>query len=303
VPLSPDHDEEERAPASSSTTFFALPAPVRRKDAEPAPAARPEPVASGPVGPPPGTPPAGYVPAGAVPPGYTAPGYTAPGYTAPGYAPVSMAPIGIQGPIASGYPGMPVAASLPPDTSRDTERARSFRVAAVVIGLGFMVCTVTVVAVVLLVTVAVLPGQVANKDQTQIVAPIATPPPRRPVPAEDTGVPPKPIEKPAPVRPKPSGGGSTEPRPKPAPAPPPSSPAAVTVTLAPGSPPFTAFEVVCSNASFRQRAQFSNGTATLAGVPRDDCKLFFKGGPPISTKVTGGQTLNCSFVGTAANCN
>lgn len=297
VPLSPDHDEEDRAPQSSSTTFFALPAPVRRKDpgaGEVAEIKRTEPA---PAGPPPGAPPGGYVPVGAVPPGY------AQGYAAPSYAPqASMAPIGIQGPIAGGYPGMPVAATLPPDLSHDVQRARSYRVFAVVAGLMFMVFSVTIVAVLLMVSVAVLPGKVASDDGS-VVAPITSPPPRRPE-VVDTGLRPAPIPKEAVPKAGPKAPPGPRPAPAPArPAPPPTTPGTVTVTLAAGSPPFTSFEVVCSGASFRQRAPFANGSGTLAGVPREDCKLYFKGGPPISTKVTGGQTLSCSFVGSAANCN
>ena len=75
------------------------------------------------------------------------------------------------------------------------------------------------------------------------------------------------------------------------------------MSLAPGSPPFTAIEVVCPASGFRDRGGFSNGVASVGGVPREDCDVHFKGGPPVHAKISGGQSKTCSFQGVTAVCN
>ena len=43
-------------------------------------------------------------------------------------------------------------------------------------------------------------------------------------------------------------------------------------------------------------------TKSLDGVPAEDCTAFFKGGPPVKTRVTAGRRVLCSFSGSTAVC-
>lgn len=221
---------------------------------------------------------------------------------------MGMAPMpamGIQGPVAAGpvaggsMPGLAPAAPIGEPSGGD--RAQSYRVFAIVLGL------VTMVMFGLLLTVVMLFAGFYMQDQKE--TPAAVPPPAA-VPSRpnnrrvDTGVPapqitaPKPTPKP---KPRPSSGPKPSPRPAPAPAPPPTSPADVTVKIAAGMP-YTSVEVTCPS-GFRQRGSFAGGTATVPGVPREDCKAKFKGGPPASQRVSGGQTISCADQGGAIVCN
>lgn len=78
-------------------------------------------------------------------------------------------------------------------------------------------------------------------------------------------------------------------------------PAQATITLEPGSPPFTSVEVRCPS-GFRERGDFVGGVAKVPGVPRESCDALFKGGPPAKAKISGGESKSCAFVGVAANC-
>lgn len=289
VPVS---DEEAVAPVKGgATSFFAMPQ-ARRKDPaapdEPSGLKRSDPLAvsSAPTGAPPSAPMGGYVPMGAVPP-----------------SPMMM-PVGISGPVAGAPYGMPVPAAMPQDSAADVQRARSYRVFAVVIALTGMVFAVMVAAVILIFSVVMLrPVEGTDGGGSPTVGVIAPPPPA-PTPAVDTGVV-APVIKdkkktPSPV---PKEGGGT-PRPvQPAP-PPPTKTAPISVTLAPDAPMFTSMEIVCETGGerYRKRTDFVNGTSTQADVPRGDCTLYFKGGTPANVKVSGGQTLTCSFIGAQPNC-
>ncbi len=73
-----------------------------------------------------------------------------------------------------------------------------------------------------------------------------------------------------------------------------------TVTI-PRSESFTSVEITCPN-GFRQRGTFLGGKATVPGVPDQNCDLLFKGGLPAVNKISGGQSLTCSFVGGQSVC-
>jgi serine/threonine protein kinase len=295
VPLGTDDHDAEPGPKGSATSFFSMPKPKKRanNDDEPIQSLRRhDPIGSagaisGPVAPAPGPAPV-------------------PAY-APPMTPMQV-PLGIQGPVVGG--GMygapsPHSAQLPPDLQGDVQRAQSYRVFAVVLGLMLMVFSVTIVTVMVLVGVLWFGNQDTGPKDSQLA--ISQPPP--PPPPADTGerIPdpppvvnnPKPGPKPggAPSQPKPAG-----PRPAPAPPPPSADPAQATVTLAPGAPPFTAIEVRCQVSGFRDRADFVGGVAKIPGVPREECDIFFKGGPPAKARISGGQSKTCSFQGVAANC-
>ena len=295
VPL---HGEDKPVSGKGgATSFFALPAPRRKDPSSDEPASdlkRSDPIAAAsaqsaaPASAPPGTPAGGYVPAGAVP-----------------AAPVMM-PMGISGPVANApgmhhAAGMPAPAAMPADLQQDVQRARSYRVFAIVMMLMAMVFSVMVAAVILIFSVVFFrPDGPSSNQPVAVINPV--PPPNNA--RVDTGVVAPPIPKAAPKPRSSPRPRSTTPKPAAAPKPPPSSPGQLKVTLAPGSPVFTSIEIVCETASgkYRQRAPFNGGTASRADVPRSECTMFFKGGPPASVKVRGGQTLTCAFVGQAPSC-
>ncbi|MEZ4234653.1 MAG: hypothetical protein R3F59_00490 [Myxococcota bacterium] len=170
---------------------------------------------------------------------------------------------------------------------------------AVVMMLMGMVFMVMVVAVFLIFSVVMVNNnQKSTKDgDLAVIAPINNQP-NNATPV-DTGVVAPPIDKPPPrpvVRP-------TGPRPDPTPRPAaPPSVGTVSVTMAPGSPVFTSIEITCNNGDYRQRAPFSNGTASRNDVPNGDCTLYFKGGPPGNVKVRPGMSLTCQFTGGGPTC-
>jgi serine/threonine protein kinase len=293
VPLNQDDDGGD-LPKNGATAFFTVPTGPRKKE-EPTDLRRSDPIAvaggagasirpPGAVGLPPGVPPGGYVPMGAVPPSPLVP----------------MAPIGISGPVAGGYG--PPPSQVPPDFHGDGDRARSYRVFAVVAGLMFMVFSVTIVAVLLLASVVLFPGwtgegEIATNGPPPIVQPV-----RDRDKKVDTGIPAAPELKPEPkVRPVPSGEPKP-PKPKEPEVPKPGATGTVTITLGAGAPAFTSIEVSCDS-GFKERAPFSGNTASLPNVPRASCRLSFKGGPFVTMPVQGGQTLTCSFNGTTPTCN
>jgi hypothetical protein len=71
--------------------------------------------------------------------------------------------------------------------------------------------------------------------------------------------------------------------------------AAVSVTLEPGSPVFTSIEVACES-GFRERTPLQDGKASMPGVPVEDCRLSFKGGPFTTARIRGGQDLTCGMI-------
>jgi len=317
VPLAESDDDDDGKP-SSATQFFAIPGAKKKKPAAPPKPAGPPPGApraAGPPGAPPGAPPPGGPPPAAA-------GIAAPGM---GSMPPGPAPIGIQGPVAGGAIAGPTAAATPaaagatpfgaaaPDAGMgDQQRASSFRVYAIVLGLFGMAFLAMVIGVAAIIFVPGLLNQSgdANADAGSSTTPSQQAPtvaPKRG--GEDTAVeedipdlPPAPVRR-TPRRPS-SGsstsGGSSAPAPAPAPRAP-SGPAPVTVNLAAGTPS-SSIEIKCPS-GFRNRASFAGGAATVANVPQEDCTIYFKGGPPAKFKpVKGGQTLSCRFQGTQAIC-
>jgi serine/threonine protein kinase len=300
-------DVDVEPSGSSSTSFFSMPKPKKRPSADQDDAIVPlrkhdpiatasGPIASGPVAPPPG----------AAPPGY-APGLYAPPPMTPMQA-APVVPLGIQGPVAGG--GMygapsPHSAQLPPDLQGDVQRAQSYRVFAVVLSLMFMVFSVLIVTVMIAVGVVVYGNQ---KEATKESLVVGNGPPPPPPPPADTGErvpePPPVVSNPKPA-PRTGGGAPAVPKPatpKPAAPAPSGDPAQATITLAPGAPPFTSVEVRCQVSGYRDRADFVGGVAKVPGVPREECDVFFKGGPPAKSRISGGQSKTCSFQGVAANC-
>lgn len=288
VPLS-DQDAEDQEGGKSATTFFSLPTPKRKKQDEPeAPAA---------AGPPP---PAPGPPSGSYPPG-VGPGM---GSMAPGM----MGGMGIQGPVAGGpvapMGGFPQGGMPPGAIEEEISRAQSYRVFAIVTGLMFMVFSALIMTVGLAVYGLWMTAETDRERQAAVVTP--PPPPRQP--AVDTGIAPPPTTTPKPKPPKPGGGGggtkpSPTPTPTPTPTPPPApavGPGPVTVTI-PAGEPYTSIEVTCPS-GYRQRANFSNGSASLPDVPREDCLVTFRGGPPARNKISGGQSKSCTFPSGSAHC-
>lgn len=217
-------------------------------------------------------------------------------------------PMGISGPVAGGSlpPGYPMGASpaLPPDPNAELDRAKSYRVFAVVAGLMFMVFTALIASLVVLAY-----GFYMMESQEQAAkAPVVAPPPP-PVQRGglDTGVKAAPPPPPPKARPKSSPRPKSAPRPaapKPPPAPAPVAKGPVVLKI-PNGTGYTVAEVKCDS-GVRERANFAGGTATVANIPgpgMDNCTALFKGaGAPAKAKVAGGKTYNCTFDGSFANC-
>lgn len=304
VPLGGEADDPELGSGAppGATEFFALPTPRRavEDDEEMVDLRRSDPVARAGA-------PAGAPPGPAAPP----PGANPHGGHAPMAAPMPMAvPMGISGPVASGpmpvgYPtGAP--AMLPPDPNADLDRAKSYRVFAVVAGLMFMVFTALVASLVVLAYGFYVMEQSEPVAQNPVVQPV--PAPRGPK-GLDTGLakppPPPPPSSPKP-RPSPKPSSGPKPAPKPAPPPPPAPVAKGPVTISiPASEPYTAAEVKCDS-GVRERGSFVGGKATVPNVPgpgQDNCTLLFKGGGALpKTSVAGGKSYTCTFDGSLANC-
>lgn len=304
VPLSGEGDDPELGSGAppGATEFFALPTPRRQvdDDEEVVDIRRSDPVATagspaaappGPAGPPPGANPHG-------------------GHASMGGPPMPMAvPMGISGPVASGPmpAGYPAGAPpmMPPDPNADLDRAKSYRVFAVVAGLMFMVFTALVASLVVLAYGFYMMEQAEPVAQNPVVQPV---PPPRGAQGMDTGLatpPPPPPPKPSPKpRPKPSSG--PKPAPKPAPPPPPAPVAKGPVTISiPSSEPYTSAEIKCDS-GVRERGSFMGGKATVQNIPgpgQDNCTLLFKGGGALpKAKVSGGNSYTCTFDGSLANC-
>lgn len=302
VPLSAESSDPEigsGAPAGA-TEFFALPTPRRQvdDDDEIVDLRRNDPVAAAgrPAAPPPG-------PSG--PP----PGAHAHGGHAPMGAPMPMAvPMGISGPVASGpmpagYPGG-MAPAMPPDPNADLDRAKSYRVFAVVAGLMFMVFTALIASLVVLAYGFYMMEQAQPVAQNPVVQPI---PPPRGGGGIDTGLakppPPPPPPKPR-SSPKPRSGPKPAPKPKPPAPPPPVEKGSVVIKIS-ASEPYTQAEIKCDS-GLRERGSFAGGTATVPNIPgpgQDNCTVVFKGGGGLpKASVVGGKTYSCTFDGSFAKC-
>ncbi len=312
VPLTAEDGDAEigQGKPSSSTEFFALP---KRQSAEAvSELKRNDPIAqasrplgappSAPSGPPPGSMPHGGVPAGpGLPPGM----------------PMAV-PMGISGPVAQGPlpPGYAAYQSggLPPGANDDLERAKSYRVFAVVAGLMTMVMCALVVSLMVLSY-----GFYLTTQQEQAKGPESVPTVPAPRgPTVDTGgkvapppPPPPPGNNPSPKQPRPpspAGGNNPAPAtPKPPPQPKPPAPVAsgpVTIKIG-ATDPYTSVELKCDGGE-RARGSFAGGVATIPNVPgpgQDTCRVVFKGGGGLpAAAVEGGRTYNCSFQGTVAIC-
>ncbi len=213
-----------------------------------------------------------------------------------------MGGMGISGPVAGGMPSHPgtpfgVASQPPMEGAVDESRSQSFRVYFIILGLAgtlFAAIVVVVLAVVVSVSLGDDSGATGSTKSTSLATNPA--PTHAPAQIKDTGVvaPPKitvATPPPRPTRP-------TTPR-----APPPkpvAGPQPISVTIGDASR-YTGVEVSCPS-GFRQRGSFSGKTATVPGVPLEDCVLTFKGGAPSKTTIRGGQKKTCTWVGAQANC-
>ncbi|MEC7946893.1 MAG: protein kinase [Myxococcota bacterium] len=327
VPLSLDNDEAEAAGDPSATAFFAIPAPKAER-------ARPQPGRGGPP-PPPGIgaglgtgapPPPGVVhpsPMGAPPPpssrppmGQPPPAAVRGPVAAPG-APPSAG--GIQGPVAArrgasavGGPspfqvGPPAGGAATPGDEQ--QRVKSQVVWVVLFGAMVFIGAAALLAVYLMRSGDGVGDEVAADAGSRRAAAVGDSKPRTKTDptldgaadaGTDTGIPrPKKPKKKKKRRVR-SGSGTASsataaaPRPRAA-----SGPATLTVRL-PGIQA-SSVEVVCPTA--RKRAAVTGESATIPGVPQEECTLFLKGGAPGKYgPVHGGQSLSCSMSGVTLRC-
>lgn len=306
VPLAEEGTDAElgQGPPNGATEFFALPTPRRQLDADDeivdlrrndglGAAARPA------------APPPGAAPAAPPPSAHPHGGHMPP--PAMGSMPMAV-PMGISGPVAGGSmpPGYPMGASpaLPPDPSAELDRAKSYRVFAVVAGLMFMVFTALIASLVVLAYGFYMMESREPVAQNPVVAP---PPPPVQRGNMDTGMakPPPPPPPPTPRSSQPKPKSNPRPAaPKPPPAPEPVAVGPVVLKI-PASAPYTRAEVKCDGGT-RERGTFAGGTATVPNIPgpgQDTCTAVFKGGGALpKATVAGGKTYNCTFDGNFANC-
>ncbi len=290
VPLSDNEDEKEAGADPSATSFFAIPAPKaeRPKTAAPPPGAAPTPVAA-PAGPP------GARPAYGGPPGY-APNPVAAGPAAPAAAPQPLVsgPVVSYGGAAGGTP-FQVAGPTPTGNSNSESRVQSVRVFAILLGVFALAC-------VAFLSVVALWFFNTKAEEEKPVAAVEAPAPVKKAPKQDTGtLAPKQVDAPAPRPKQPrtprEPTGSSTPKPKPL-----GATAAVNVTFTGAMMP-TSVEISCPG-GFRERKSLSGGTASIPNVPTGEtCQLHPKGaGAPTSASVRGGQSPNCTIVGTTTSC-
>jgi hypothetical protein len=268
----------------SATAFFAMPTP-KRAEPPPAPAPPPSPqvmrAGSQPMGPPPQPMPSMT----GMPPGMGIKGPVA-------GAPMQPMPSAQHGVYAQGPPTLTGMAP-------EQERAQSYRVFGLILSFVGLICMGLVVTMGLVVAAVVF-----DEDEEPTPVAVVAPPQAPPKMIVDTGTPaPKAAPKP---RPRPvNSATSPTPRPaapRPAPVVAPSGPASATIKMT-GSVPFTGIEINCPMSSFRQRASFAGGTATVAGVPVEECKVTFKGGPPATFNgIRGGETRTCEYTNGMVVC-
>jgi len=304
VPL--NQEEEAGDKPKSATQFFAIPAAKKKQKPEGAGGA---PAAIGGGGG------AGIGAGGSMPPISGPTGGALPGMAPPGSGgslPPVGAPMAISGPIASGPGGPPSmgggaggAASQfqvgaqPSATEGSEDRARSYRIYAIILGL-FGLLGMTAVVVTVAVVMGLNAGGGEEEDASADVE--ETSPKPKPKPSVDTAAAapdlPPPPPRPSP-KPRPSGGTAPA---APAPAPKPVGPAAATFII-PAGVSYTTVEVTCPSGA-RKRGAFDGTKATVADVPtNEDCTAHFKGGSPASAKpVRGGKTWSCEFPSATAVC-
>lgn len=324
VPMSEDDDDAEDVGAApkSATQFFAIP---KSKKASPSlpPGSAPAiggaaPTATNRSLPPGAAPPMGGGAPAALP-GTPPPGPGGFGGPPPGGMPGGMGgPMAISGPIAAGPTASsgsrsPFEVGAPPDAgSADPEtRARSFRIYAIVLALFFLFFMTTVIAVAALVITTR-----AGEDDTEKPVAKVEKVERESVKKKskggggDTGAalpPPPPPPPPKAAAPRSSGGSkSTASAPSSsapsAPAPRASSgPGPITIKVGGGK--WTGVEVTCPSGA-RQRGAFNGDSSTVPSIPKEDCELHFKGGPPAKFRpVSGGNTYNCNFNSNVMQCS
>jgi hypothetical protein len=307
VPL--NQEEEAGDKPKSATQFFAIPA--AKKKQKPAEAGG-APAAIGGPGAGAGIKAGGGAPIGG-PGGGALPGIAPPG--SGGSIPAVGAPMAISGPIAAGpTAGGPVGVGgsvggpssqfqvgAQPDAHEGGgDRARSYRIYAIILGL-FGLLGATLVVVIIAVVVGMNAGDGTDdgsaEDDVEYVEDKPKPKPKVDTASEAPYLPPPP---PRPVsRARPSG--PTAPA-APAPAPKPVGPAPATFTI-PSGVVYTGVEVTCPS-GYRNRGAFAGTKATVPDVPTtEDCTAFFKGGSPASAKpVRGGKTWACEFPSATAVC-
>jgi len=266
----------------SATSFFAIPAPKAERSKALTP----------PSGPPTSLPPP---PVGASSmqdqPAYLPPGAQR-GVALPPPPPVQPS---ISGPVAY-QPGQAnaspfqVTAAAPPPAADAGQRVQSNRVYAIILAVMVLAAMAVVTAI------WFRPDKPDTTTPTTVAAVTTTQPTVTPTKPRDTGeVAPK--VKAAPATPKKATGVVKAP-----PPPPPSSgPGTVSVRITDASP-ITAVEVVCPQSGFRLRGTVTGGRASIPGVPRESCTLFFKGYPGQFGPVTGGQSLSCHMQQSTAVC-
>jgi serine/threonine protein kinase len=273
-----DHDLQKK---KSATAFFSIPTP-KRKAAE-----TPDVPSSGPP-----------VAASVAP--VASPGM---GSMAPGMAslpPGAMGGIGISGPVAGGAMGggsspFGVASQPPMEGAVEESRSQSFRVYFIILGLAgtlFAALVVAVIAIALSISFSGKDDASASSSSSSAMA--SKPTPKKQV--KDTGVVAPPeitVAAKPPPRPRPSAPRPAAPRPKAGPQP-------ISVTIGDATR-YTGVEVQCPSGA-RLRGNFNGKTATVAGVPIEECTLNFKGGAPSKTTIRGGQSKTCTWVGAQANC-
>src|SRR5690606_21805684 len=146
----------------------------------------------------------------------------------------------------------PFAVAQPPPAGADDDRAQSWRVYAIVLGLSGLAFATMVLAVV---AVLVMPGMLEGDAPSEVPATTRVEAPMKKT-ALDTGeeAPPPPPPPPPPARksPRASGGGGGSSAPAAAPAR--VGPATLTIKVPDGTPT-TSIEVTCPS-GFRQRGSF-----------------------------------------------
>ena len=293
VSLSNDFGPGDDAPAASATAFFALPAP---KDKAPAAPPGASPVAPGSVAPTP-------VVAGPVAQGPVAQGPIAQGPAAQGQQADQVASY----PAGQSATPFQVSGDTPPPPADHGARTQSNRVYAILLAMFFLV------GVAVFVAVWFRPGMgdsdaladIASEQNTGEAQTIGSTKPDDGADGKDTAEP-SVEEDPRVSKPKPAvvrkpttntqSSGSSGSRP--------SSPGVgsgtIRISIIGGAAVY--MEVTCPS-SYRKRAYFSAGSASVTGVPPgEQCTAFFKGGAPSNFPVRGGQSLRCTLTDTTANC-
>lgn len=205
---------------------------------------------------------------------------------APGAAPAAPQPAGEPrkpgGPSPfSGY--APSADELARHAQAGAESSN--QVAAIVLGMGFVLTVMGVVVVLILLVGLFVWNQAVDDDGIADAG-------GKKDHILDTGVGDEIVEK------KPGGGkggGPAAPGEEPAPAPVDAAPTTGPVTLeVPEHVFFHSLEINCPDANIRRRASFRGRRASTTGVPlNEDCTVTFQGSEPAKTTIRGGQTKVC----------